>query len=38
MSSQEAKTDRLEIFSDGVFAGLIPTLLLDLKPPESTTF
>ena len=35
MSSQEAKTDRLVIFSDGVFAVLITILVLDLKPPES---
>ena len=38
MSSQEAKTDRLVIFSDGVFAVLITILVLDLKPPESATF
>ena len=37
MTSEEPKPDRLQAFSDGVFAVIITVLVLDLKPPHSPT-
>src|SRR4029077_1424427 len=34
----EKETNRLEAFSDGVMAGIITIMVLELKPPSGTTF
>jgi uncharacterized membrane protein len=36
--TREAKPDRLNAFSDGVFAVIITVLVLELRPPQSPTF
>jgi uncharacterized membrane protein len=38
MTGREGKTDRLNAFSDGVFAVIITVLVLDLKAPHSASF
>ncbi|ALL68304.1 Putative integral membrane protein [Paraburkholderia caribensis MBA4] len=37
MSQQKSGSERLEAFSDGVFAVVITVLVLDLRPPEAAT-
>src|ERR1700758_2582191 len=38
MPKQRGTTERLAVFSDGVFAVIITIMVLDLKPPEHPTF
>lgn len=38
MKEQHADIDRINFFSDGIFAVLITILVLDLRPPASPTF
>lgn len=38
MTMREATTDRLVVFSDGVFAVVITILVLELRPPASPSF
>ena len=38
MAARQTNTDRVRLFSDGVFAVLITILVLDLKPPDADTF
>jgi len=38
MVTPDAKPDRLNAFSDAVFAVIITVLVLDLRPPESPSF
>ena len=38
MAKERTTTERVSLFSDGVFAVLITILVLELKAPESVTF
>jgi len=38
MATWKATTERVSLFSDGVFAVIITILVLELKPPEEATF
>jgi uncharacterized membrane protein len=38
VAARQTSTDRVRLFSDGVFAVLITILVLDLKPPHADTF
>ena len=38
MATREAKPDRLTAFSDGVFAVVITILVLEMKPPQASSF
>jgi len=38
MPKQRGTTERLAVFSDGVFAVIITIMVLDLRPPEHPTF
>ena len=38
MATRDARADRLTAFSDGVFAVIITILVLELKPPQSSSF
>ena len=38
MARRATSTDRLNAFSDGVFAIIVTVLVLELRPPEATTF
>jgi TMEM175 potassium channel family protein len=38
MASRRPSTERVSLFSDGVFAVIITILVLELKPPEEVTF
>jgi uncharacterized membrane protein len=38
VAARQTNTDRVRLFSDGVFAVLITILVLDLKPPDADTF
>ena len=38
MATRQSNTDRVRLFSDGVFAVLITILVLELKPPHADTF
>jgi uncharacterized membrane protein len=38
VAARQTSTDRVRLFSDGVFAVLITILVLDLKPPDADTF
>src|SRR5262249_18468413 len=38
MTTRDANTERLKLFSDAVFAVIITILVLELKPPHSPSF
>jgi uncharacterized membrane protein len=38
VATRQSTTDRVRLFSDGVFAVLITILVLELKPPHADTF
>jgi len=38
VAARQTNTDRVRLFSDGVFAVLITILVLDLKPPDADSF
>jgi uncharacterized membrane protein len=38
VATRQSNTDRVRLFSDGVFAVLITILVLELKPPDADTF
>jgi TMEM175 potassium channel family protein len=38
VATRQTNTDRVRLFSDGVFAVLITILVLELKPPHADTF